>query len=149
MLCPGRFILVESVYLRWNFLYFYSKWTMSIDSFQEWFPKMIDWQVLIYDDIPQTLEGNPWSSVSSHFLRFSIFITKWNMTFFQFTDQNYLRVVWSNGSKSIGFFFGFSSRGRHFRSLIQKISDLDSADILKLKIYCQIVHRCRHFCSFK
>ena len=28
-------------------------------------------------------------------------------------------------------------------------SDLDSADILKLKIHCQIVHNCRHFSSIK
>ena len=33
--------------------------------------------------------------------------------------------------------------------LFRNYSDLDSADILKLKIYRQIVHSCRDFCSIK
>ena len=27
--------------------------------------------------------------------------------------------------------------------------DEDSTDILKLKIYCQFVHRCHHFCDIE
>ena len=47
------------------------------------------------------------------------------------------------------FFCVFHSDVSWHQMVVFNDSDLDYADILKLKIYCHIVHRCRHFCSIK